>query len=46
MSYLYVEYKNDPFKQKFWGTLKKYYDYFELYHKLKPLLYTNDGNYL
>jgi len=46
MSYLYVEFKNDPFKQKFWNTLKKYYDYFELYHKLKPLLYTNDGNYL
>lgn len=30
----------------FWQNLKQSYDYFEVYHKLLPVMYGSDGNYL
>jgi len=45
MNYLAREYGKDIEKQKFWATLKEYYDYFERNRKLMPLCYTLDGKY-
>ena len=46
ISYLEREYVNYPEKQAFWNTLKAGYDYFEKYHKLLPVMYSPEGQYV
>ncbi|NDC42224.1 MAG: hypothetical protein EBZ77_11865 [Chitinophagia bacterium] len=45
-AYLEKEYVHYPESQAFWLTLKPGYDYFEKYHKLLPVMYTPDGQYI
>jgi len=45
MNFLNREYGRDTEKQKFWVALKESYDYFEKYHKILPVMYTEDGKY-
>jgi murein L,D-transpeptidase YafK len=46
ISYLVREYANNTQKQQFWAELKTGYDYFEKNHKLLPVMYAPDGNYV
>jgi murein L,D-transpeptidase YafK len=46
MAYLQKAGAGNANKQQFWNVLKNSYDYFEQYHKLLPVVYTQDGNYL
>lgn len=46
LNYLGKEYGSDTTKQRFWVNLKSEYDYFELNHKLLPVMYTPDGKYI
>ena len=46
MDYLAREYVNYPESQKFWATLKNEYEYFEKTHKLLPVMYSPEGNYI
>jgi murein L,D-transpeptidase YafK len=46
LNYLGRAYATDPTKQQFWVNLKAGYDYFEKYHKLMPVMYTQDGKYI
>ena len=45
LNFLGKEYGTDEEKQKFWVNLKAEYDYFEINHKLLPVMYTPDGKY-
>jgi len=46
MAYLSRSFPNDHEKQQFWSEMKGEYDYFEKYHKLLPVMYTPEGNYV
>ena len=46
LNYLGREYGSDTTKQRFWVNLKSEYDFFELNHKLLPVMYTPDGKYI
>ncbi|WP_345077743.1 L,D-transpeptidase family protein [Nemorincola caseinilytica] len=46
MSYLQKEVAGNVGKQQFWWNLKNGYEHFEKHHKLQPVMYTPDGNYL
>lgn len=45
LNFLGREY-NEADKQKFWVNLKYQYDYFERNHKVLPVMYTPDGEYV
>lgn len=46
LSYLMNAYAGNTEKQQFWATMKNGYDYFEKNHKLLPVMYAPDGNYV
>ena len=46
LNFLGREYGEDDEKQKFWVNLKYQYDYFERNHKILPVMYTPDGEYV
>jgi len=46
LDYLGRTYMAEAEKQKFWTNLKAGYDYFELTHKLLPVMYTPEGKYV
>lgn len=46
LNFLGREYGMEDEKQKFWVNLKYQYDYFERNHKVLPVLYTPEGEYV
>jgi murein L,D-transpeptidase YafK len=46
LNFLGREYGMEDEKQKFWVNLKYQYDYFERNHKILPVMYTPDGEYV
>lgn len=46
LNFLGRTYKEDIEKQKFWVNLKAGYDYFEANHKLLPVMYNTEGQYV
>jgi murein L,D-transpeptidase YafK len=46
LDFLGKEYKNEAEKHKFWINIKKSYDYFEATHKLLPIVYDENGDYV
>lgn len=46
MSHLQKEVAGNAGKAQFWNNLRNGYEHFEQYHKLQPVMYTPDGNYL
>jgi len=46
INYLILQYANNTEQQQFWAGLKAGYDYFEKNHKLLPVMYAPDGNYV
>lgn len=46
INYLISQYQGNSTKQQFWASLKKSFDYFELNHKLQPVVYAADGTYI
>lgn len=46
LNFLGREYKNEDTKQKFWVSLKRAYDYFEVTKKVPPVMYDSEGNYI
>lgn len=46
LNFLGREYAKEEAKQKFWVNLKQGYDYFEKNHKVLPVMYTPEGEYV
>lgn len=46
LDFLGREYGQEDEKQKFWVNLKYQYDYFERRHKILPVMYTPEGEYV
>lgn len=46
LNFLGREYSEDTTKQRFWVNLKTGYDYFEIHHKILPVMYSADGRYV
>lgn len=46
INFLQHEYVNYPDKQVFWSTLREGYEYFEKTHKILPVMYTPEGEYV
>lgn len=46
LNFLGRQYATDEAKQRFWVNLKRGYDYFERNHKLQPVMYSPEGDYI